>query len=98
MKKSSKKNKSENIDAMKPLNDELGFFGLEPPKVYRENQVKSSYRRAEQRQSSDKKRKSQPKNLPIQSREQNVKHVKKKRKLKKKFRVAFTAVGLVLLI
>lgn len=98
MKKSSKNNQKENIDAMKPLNDELGFFGLEPPKVYREDQAKSSYRKTEQRQSSDKKRKSQRKSAPAQSREQNVNQVKKKRKLKKKFRVAFTAVGLVLLI
>ena len=53
MKKSSKNNQKENNDAMKPLNDELGFFGLEPPKVYREDQVKSSYRKTEQRQSSE---------------------------------------------
>ena len=82
MKKSSKNNQKENIDAMKPLNDELGFFGLEPPKVYREDQAKSSYKKTEQRQSSDKKRKSQRKSAPAQSREQNANQVKKKRKLK----------------
>lgn len=95
MKKNSKKTKQENTDAMKHLDDELGFFGLEPPKVYRKEQMQSASRSTNAKKPLHKTKSS---NSPVQSREQNVKRVKKKRRLKKKFRVAFTAVGLIFLI
>ncbi len=96
MKKNSKKIKTENVDAMKHLNDELGFFGLEPPKVYREEQKQPLNRKKDAKMPAGNKKRT--KSAPAQSREQNVRHVKKKRRLKKKFRVAFTAIGLVFLI
>ena len=91
--------KKENNDAMKPLNDELGFFDLEPPKIYREGQQRSNQPKQEtyQKKTVNKKKKTLPKKKGVQKTEQDG-NVKKKRKLKKKFRIAFTAIGLVLLI
>ena len=98
MKKNSKP-KNQNNDAMKPLNDELGFFDLEPPKIYREGQTRSTPSRQQSPQSkpSKKRKQASPQRRTAQKSEQGG-NVKKKRRLKKKFRIAFTAIGLVLLI
>ena len=98
MKKNSKP-KNQNNDAMKPLNDELGFIDLEPPKIYREGQTRSTPSRQQLPLSkpSKKRKKASPQRKSAQKTEQGG-NVKKKRRLKKKFRIAFTAIGLVLLI
>lgn len=87
--------KTEKNETMKPLNDELGFFGLEPPKIYRDGRQQPAQRTS---RPSEPVNKSKPKQKPAPRRSDNsVATVKKKRRLKKKFRVAFTAIGIVLL-
>lgn len=95
--KKNNKPKKENNDAMKPLNDELGFFDLEPPKIYREGQTRSGQTRQPSSQAKPERKKASPQRKQAPKNRQNG-NGKKKRKLKKKFRVAFTAIGLVLLI
>lgn len=87
--------KTEKNETMKPLNDELGFFGLEPPKIYRDGRQQSAQRTS---RPSEPTTKSKAKQKPAPKHSDNsVATVKKKRRLKKKFRVAFTAIGIVLL-
>lgn len=87
--------KTEKNETMKPLNDELGFFGLEPPKIYRDGRQQPAQRTSRPSEPTNKS-KSKQKPAPKHS-ANSVATVKKKRRLKKKFRVAFTAIGIVLL-
>lgn len=83
-----------------PLNSELGSFGLEPPKHYRNEQPetfsRSSQNNTGKKSTAKKKHSSKaPQKLP-ETKEQKMKQHKKKRRLKKKFRILFSVIGLVL--
>lgn len=93
--KKKNNSKTEKNETMKPLNDELGFFGLEPPKIYRDGRQQPAQRTSRPSKPTNK---SKAKQNPAPKHSDNsVATVKKKRRLKKKFRVAFTAIGIVLL-
>ena len=93
MKNNKSNNKKDN--SMAPLNDELGFFDLEPPKIYRSDQ---SANRSTQADKKGKKASTKAKQSLKKAKADGEVRNKKKRKLKKKFRLAFTAVGMIVLI
>lgn len=93
MKNNKSNNKKDN--SMAPLNDELGFFDLEPPKIYRSDQ---SVNRSTQADKKGKKASTKAKQPLKKAKADGEVRSKKKRKLKKKFRLAFTAVGMIALI
>lgn len=93
MKNNKSNNKKDN--SMAPLNDELGFFDLEPPKIYRSDQ---SVNRSTQADKKGKKTSTKAKQPLKKAKADGEVRNKKKRKLKKKFRLAFTAVGMIALI
>ena len=93
MKNNKSNNKKDN--SMAPLNDELGFFDLEPPKIYRSDQ---SVNRSIQADKKGKKASTKAKQPLKKAKADGEVRSKKKRKLKKKFRLAFTAVGMIALI
>ena len=93
MKNNKSNNKKDN--SMAPLNDELGFFDLEPPKRYRSDQ---SVNRSTQADKKGKKASTKAKQPLKKAKADGEVRSKKKRKLKKKFRLAFTAVGMIALI
>lgn len=97
--KKNNKTKTKKENTMTPLNDELGFFGIEPPKIYREGQKreKSQVSSVESNNGQKRKRTAPLNDRQRSSQQQSVAKGKKKRRLKKKFRVAFTVIGLVLL-
>ena len=93
MKNNKSNNKKDN--SMAPLNDELGFFDLEPPKIYRSDQ---SVNRSMQADKKGKKSSTKAKQPLKKAKADGEVRSKKERKLKKKFRLAFTAVGMIALI
>lgn len=93
MKNNKSNNKKDN--SMAPLNDELGFFDLEPPKIYRSDQ---SVNRSLQADKKGKKASTKAKQPLKKAKADGEVRSKKKRKLKKKFRLALTAVGMIALI
>ncbi len=93
MKNNKSNNKKDN--SMAPLNDELGFFDLEPPKIYRSDQ---SVNRSTQADKKGKKASTKAKQPLKKAKADGEVRSKKKRKLKKKFRLVFTAVGMIALI
>lgn len=81
------RNKKDN-NSLNPLNDELGSFGLEPPK--RNRPVSDD--------SYVSKLKTEKKGTVPRTKEQKMALNKKKRRLKKKFRIAFGVLGLSCLL
>ena len=82
------------------LNSELGSFGLEPPKHYRQERASNQvYKQREYdnpgAHKTPKKRNTSKPETPL-TKEQKMKRHKKKRRLKKKFRILFSVFALVL--
>lgn len=92
----------ERLDA---LNDELGSFGLEPPKIYRKTTAENpdqeyvpvhSKPKPQQKKKSKLKSKNANQNPKALTKEEKNAIHKKKRRLKKKFRKLFTFLGIAL--
>lgn len=86
--------RNEDYNELDSLNNELGSFGLEPPKRYRSQQSDGVYRDKKSNQSSKKSRSNKSNdNAQMTKAQKNAIH-KKKRRLKKKVRIAFGITGL----
>ncbi len=97
MKKNNQIKLNKDNRELDPLNSELGSFGLEPPKRYRQGSQTnkdSSRQTAPSSVRKPKKGKSPSKVQP--TKQEKMKQHKKKRKLKKKFRILFSVLALVL--
>lgn len=88
--------RNEEYNELNSLNDELGSFGLEPPKHYRTQQSEDVGREKKTKQSSKRTRSDKHNDASnMTSAQKNAIH-KKKRRLKKKVRIAFGITGLCL--
>lgn len=88
-----KNNKSQNNNfELNPLNDELGSFGLEPPKRYKKEDDAKKVNNQRNKKASNK-NSSQPK-----TKKEKMAANKKKRRLKKKFRVALGIIALSIML
>lgn len=89
-----KTGKNDDYNELNSLNNELGSFGLEPPKRYRSQQPDDFQNEKMTKQSSNKSRSERSKsNSQMTSAQKNAIH-KKKRRLKKKVRIAIGITGL----
>ena len=89
-----KTGRNDDYNELNSLNNELGSFGLEPPKRYRSQQPDDFQNEKMTKQSSNKSRSERPKsNSQMTSAQKNAIH-KKKRRLKKKVRIAIGITGL----
>lgn len=89
-----KSGRNEDYRELNSLNDELGSFGLEPPKQYRSRNEDDIQSEKKNKQSSKKARSLIPNgNEQMTKAQKNAIH-KKKRRLKKKVRIAFGITGL----
>lgn len=100
MKKNNQIKLNKDDKELDALNSELGSFGLEPPKHYRQehtapqrNNVREDNELPIQKKA---KRNTKQSAKPPLTKEQKMKKHKKKRRLKKKFRIMFSVIGLVL--
>ena len=100
MKKNKQTKLNKNDSELDVLNSELGSFGLEPPKHYRQERASNqAYKQREYdnpaaHKTPKKRNTSKPE--PQLTKEQKMKRHKKKRRLKKKFRIIFSVLALVL--
>lgn len=89
-----KTGRNDDYNELNSLNNELGSFGLEPPKRYRSQQPDDFQNEKMTKQSSKKSRSERSKsNSQMTSAQKNAIH-KKKRRLKKKVRIAIGITGL----
>ncbi len=89
-----KTGRNDDYNELNSLNNELGSFGLEPPKRYRSQQPDDFQNEKMTKQSSKKLRSERSKsNSQMTSAQKNAIH-KKKRRLKKKVRIAIGITGL----
>lgn len=102
MKKNENKKLNREDSSFDSLNSELGSFGLEPPKVYRQEQRRDVPNQKTKNDSSKKKSKKSPTKFSTKqdnlTKEEKLARGKKKRKLKKKVRLALTIIGTVIAV
>lgn len=103
MKKNENKKLNREDSSFDSLNSELGSFGLEPPKVYRQEQRRAEPNTKSNKGNAKKKSsKSSPKRISSRednlTKEEKLARGKKKRKLKKKVRLAITIIGTVIAV